>query len=168
MAIVLPSFSRMEKKDARRLKLSFVCFETQADPVCACDGVFPTVKRMGGEPGMQLAKGLDVSAILGFLLGFFGFGCNEVWVGFQLHMIPFPIPFLFTFRPHRTGMQLAKGLGISAILSFLLGCSGFGCNDVWLGLLIPSLKKVLEVSGLAIMRYVRAFHSFAIFAENSA
>ncbi|KAG5189795.1 mitochondrial carrier domain-containing protein [Tribonema minus] len=51
----------------------------QADPVCARDGIFPTVQRMGGEPGTQLAKGLDISSILGFLLGFFGFGCNELF-----------------------------------------------------------------------------------------
>jgi hypothetical protein len=46
--------------------------------VAASEGVFGTIARMRVEPGMQLLKGLDISTILGFLLGFFGFGCNEV------------------------------------------------------------------------------------------
>jgi hypothetical protein len=38
---------------------------------------------MRAEPGMQLLRGVDISAILGFLLGFFGFGCNEVKLVFN-------------------------------------------------------------------------------------
>jgi hypothetical protein len=51
---------------------------TQADPAAAAAGVPETLAKMRAEPGMQLLRGVDISAILGFLLGFFGFGCNEV------------------------------------------------------------------------------------------
>ncbi|CAM9199499.1 unnamed protein product [Phaeothamnion confervicola] len=36
-------------------------------------------EKLKAQGGQQVLKGIDVSAVLGFLLGFFGFGCNELF-----------------------------------------------------------------------------------------